>query len=190
MKLSNIKSESDFYTIGNCWYQRALNMSDIWSNDNETETRKEKAFMIWQHYAKISTCFLTIANQIQINKHSKSTKAVYKNGRYNDYVKFEFTNESGKELIINNMKSLKFPKDHNYKFDYDPGSASYTVETRWMILKVKDSSREKDNFITRLQTVLNYLVDSNRANYVCKVTIGKYDKDYINGMSTVLIGIQ
>lgn len=85
------------------------------------------------------------------------------------------------------MKSLKLPKDNNYKFDYDPGSASYTVETRWMILKVKDSSIVKENFVKRFETILNYLVDTLKISADFKVRIGKHGDDYINGMSTILI---
>jgi uncharacterized protein YhaN len=47
MKITNIKTSEEFYEFADIWYQRTHNLRRIWQNENETEKRRAKAFMLW-----------------------------------------------------------------------------------------------------------------------------------------------
>lgn len=49
MKLSDIKTEKEFWEFSDIWYQRVHQLRAIWQNDNETTNeRRLKAFILWQ----------------------------------------------------------------------------------------------------------------------------------------------
>lgn len=47
MKLSEIKTEAQFYEMADIWYQRLHKVREIWQDDLQPEARKDKAFKIW-----------------------------------------------------------------------------------------------------------------------------------------------
>ena len=47
MKLSNIKTRSQFYDMAETQYQRTIRLRDIWQDDNESIYRRTKAFALW-----------------------------------------------------------------------------------------------------------------------------------------------
>lgn len=52
MKISDIKTTNEFYDFADIWYQRTLNLRDIWHDKNESEKRRLKAFYLWNIMAK------------------------------------------------------------------------------------------------------------------------------------------
>lgn len=47
MKLSNIKTKSEFYDFADIWYQRTINLARIWNDNEETARKRSKAFSLW-----------------------------------------------------------------------------------------------------------------------------------------------
>ena len=67
MKISDIKTETEFYALADMWYQRTLRLRDIWQNDKESDRRRIKSFalfLIMQHRVMKLT-------QIAINQTKK-----------------------------------------------------------------------------------------------------------------------
>jgi hypothetical protein len=47
MKLSNIKTKTEFFEVADIWYQRAIRLMEITNDSNETLARKGKAAYLW-----------------------------------------------------------------------------------------------------------------------------------------------
>lgn len=47
MKLSNIKTKSEFYEVADIWYQRAIRLTDILNSGHESVERRLKAASLW-----------------------------------------------------------------------------------------------------------------------------------------------
>lgn len=66
MKLSDIKTENQFWAFSDVWYQRTINLADIWRDNNETQQRRYKAFYLWIHYKGLVMKLTSIAKQFNL----------------------------------------------------------------------------------------------------------------------------
>jgi hypothetical protein len=73
MQLRNIKTEAKFYEFGDIWYQRAHNLRRIWQNENETTSRRGKAFILWHEMKNRVLVLHQIA--IQMNQSKPPTES-------------------------------------------------------------------------------------------------------------------
>ncbi|MCT3917542.1 hypothetical protein HZQ04_15890 [Elizabethkingia anophelis] len=66
MKISDIKTVDQFWAFADVWYQRTLNLADIWQDNNETQQRRYKAFYIWNHYRELVLKLTSIAQKFNV----------------------------------------------------------------------------------------------------------------------------
>ena len=73
MKLENIKTEKEFYEFADIWYQRSLTLRDIWKDTSEPETRRVKAFVLWNvmkdRVLKLSSLAIKINQKVKPKKY-------------------------------------------------------------------------------------------------------------------------
>lgn len=65
MKLSSIKTKSEFYEFADIWYQRTHKLRRIWQDEKETTERAMKALKLWDEMKDRVLYLGRIATQIE-----------------------------------------------------------------------------------------------------------------------------
>lgn len=70
MRLSDIKTMKQFWEVGDVWYQRTLKLAEIWQDDDIEESKRLKAFNLWNYYKDVTLKMTLLANKLQIRQHN------------------------------------------------------------------------------------------------------------------------
>ena len=72
IKYEDIKTNKQFWTFSENWYQRSHNLRYVWQNENESTEYQMKALRIWNIMLQRMLCLSQIASNMQQIKQSKT----------------------------------------------------------------------------------------------------------------------